>query len=229
AGPSRRPSKTSSSPSTRWSRGVRRRPRASPRAAPTCAPGSGCSRRSRGGRAWRSGARRPRPESPSGGSGRPPPPRRRRLPVHQANQLLPVDGDRAAPGRAPDPRDLTGPAEPRTGSFRSTRPNGSSPLTWTAPRRAARRTNHPSPSGVGRYGRAMASPKSPAVEIDVACRPVRITSSDRVVFPEPGITKRELVEYYLAVGDGILRALYERPVTLERWPKGVREGMKRAT
>ncbi|HLV03892.1 non-homologous end-joining DNA ligase [uncultured Georgenia sp.] len=75
----------------------------------------------------------------------------------------------------------------------------------------------------------MASTKSPAVEIEVAGRTVRITSSDRVIFPEPGITKRELVDYYLAVGDGILRALYERPVTLERWPKGVREGMKRAT
>jgi len=75
----------------------------------------------------------------------------------------------------------------------------------------------------------MAATKSPAVEIDVAGRPVRITSSDRVIFPEPGITKRELVDYYLAVGDGILRALHERPVTLERWPKGVREGMKRAT
>lgn len=75
----------------------------------------------------------------------------------------------------------------------------------------------------------MAPTKSPAVEIDVAGRPVRITSSDRIIFPEPGITKREVVDYYLGVGDGILRALRERPVTLERWPKGVREGMKRAT
>src|SRR5690606_25226296 len=86
--------------------------------------------------------------------------------------------------------------------------------------------------GAGEPGgtvRVMASTKSPAVEIEVAGRTVRITSSDRVIFPEPGITKRELVDYYLAVGDGILRALYERPVTLERWPKGVREGMKRAT
>lgn len=75
----------------------------------------------------------------------------------------------------------------------------------------------------------MAPTKSPAVEIDVAGRPVRVTSSDRVIFPEPGITKREVVDYYLAVGDGILRALRERPVTLERWPKGVLPDMKRAT
>ncbi len=75
----------------------------------------------------------------------------------------------------------------------------------------------------------MAPSKTPAVEIDVAGRPVRLSSPDRVYFPEPGITKRELLEYYLAVGDGILRALRERPTTLERWPKGVSEDMKLAT
>jgi DNA ligase D-like protein (predicted polymerase) len=38
-----------------------------------------------------------------------------------------------------------------------------------------------------------------------------------------------VVEYYVAVGPGILRALRERPVTLERWPKGVHPGMVLAT
>ena len=38
-----------------------------------------------------------------------------------------------------------------------------------------------------------------------------------------------MVEYYLAVGDGIMRALRERPTTLERWPKGVHEGMTMST
>ncbi|SKC71483.1 DNA polymerase domain-containing protein [Krasilnikoviella flava] len=65
---------------------------------------------------------------------------------------------------------------------------------------------------------------APAVELDAAGRPVRVSSPDRVVFPEqpgrPGITKRELVEYFLSVGDGILGALLHRPTTLERWPKG---------
>ena len=75
----------------------------------------------------------------------------------------------------------------------------------------------------------MASSKKPAEEIDVAGRPVRLSSPNRVYFPEPGITKRELVEYYLAVGDGVLRALRERPTTLERWPKGVSAEMTMAT
>jgi len=70
---------------------------------------------------------------------------------------------------------------------------------------------------------------SPFVEIEVAGRTLRVTNPDKVYFPEVGITKRELVDYYLAVGEGILRALYERPTTLERWPGGVFEGAKRAT
>jgi DNA ligase D len=57
---------------------------------------------------------------------------------------------------------------------------------------------------------------------------VRVTSAGRVIFP-PAITKLQVVEYYVAVGPGIMRALRERPVTLERWPKGVHPGMVLAT
>jgi DNA ligase D len=67
-----------------------------------------------------------------------------------------------------------------------------------------------------------------AVEVEADGLAVRVTSPDRVIFP-PGITKLQVVEYYVAVGPGILRALRERPVTLERWPKGVHPGMVLAT
>jgi DNA ligase D len=67
-----------------------------------------------------------------------------------------------------------------------------------------------------------------AVEIDAGGRTLRVSSPDRVIFP-PAITKLQVVEYYLSVGPGILRALNERPVTLERWPKGVHPGMVLAT
>ncbi len=71
---------------------------------------------------------------------------------------------------------------------------------------------------------------SPAAEeIEVAGRTIRLTSPDRVCFPERGFTKRDVVAYYLAVGDGIMRALRERPTTLERWPRGVFEGARLAT
>lgn len=61
------------------------------------------------------------------------------------------------------------------------------------------------------------------VELDVAGRAVRISSPDRIYFPERGETKLDLVNYYISVGDGIVRALRDRPCMLHRFPKGVAE------
>ena len=63
--------------------------------------------------------------------------------------------------------------------------------------------------------------KSPAVELQVGERTVRISNPDRVYFPLTGATKLDLVEYYLAVGPGIVNALRERPCMLHRFPTGV--------
>ncbi len=57
--------------------------------------------------------------------------------------------------------------------------------------------------------------------VTVGDREVRISNPDKVMFPGPGVRKRDLVEYYLAVGDGILAALRDRPTTLRRHPDGV--------
>jgi DNA ligase D-like protein (predicted polymerase) len=74
---------------------------------------------------------------------------------------------------------------------------------------------------------------TPAVEVDAGGRAVRVSSPDRVVYEEssagPAVTKLQVVEYYLAVEEGVMRALRERPTALERWPKGVREGIRLAT
>ncbi|HEX2176909.1 MAG TPA: non-homologous end-joining DNA ligase [Nocardioidaceae bacterium] len=63
--------------------------------------------------------------------------------------------------------------------------------------------------------------RSPAVEIEVDDKVVKVTNPDRVYFPETGATKLDLVEYYLAVSDGIVRALYERPCMMHRFPEGL--------
>jgi DNA ligase D len=68
-----------------------------------------------------------------------------------------------------------------------------------------------------------------ALEITVGGRSVRVSNPDKVYFPELGITKADVVNYFLAVGDGILGALKDRPTTLERWPGGVFEGAKLST
>jgi DNA ligase D len=59
-----------------------------------------------------------------------------------------------------------------------------------------------------------------AVELEVDGRTVRITSPDRVYFSARGETKLDLARYYMSVGDGIVRALRERPCMLHRFPGG---------
>ncbi|MCX5042298.1 ATP-dependent DNA ligase, partial [Aldersonia sp. NBC_00410] len=63
--------------------------------------------------------------------------------------------------------------------------------------------------------------KPPSVELEVGERTVRISNPDRVYFPASGLTKLDLVQYYLSVGDGIVRALRERPCMLHRFPEGL--------
>ena len=50
---------------------------------------------------------------------------------------------------------------------------------------------------------------------------VEVSHPDRVVFPEIGLTKGELVAYYVRVADWILPHLRGRPLTLKRYPEGV--------
>ncbi|GAA4551649.1 non-homologous end-joining DNA ligase [Pseudonocardia xishanensis] len=59
-----------------------------------------------------------------------------------------------------------------------------------------------------------------AVELEVGDRTVRLSSPDRVYFSARGETKLDLAHYYMAVGDGIVRALRDRPCMLHRFPKG---------
>ena len=71
------------------------------------------------------------------------------------------------------------------------------------------------------------------VELEIGNRSVRISNPGRVYFrprigdPRPGVlpargeTKLDLVRYYISVGDGIVRALRERPCMMHRFPSGV--------
>ncbi|MEU3353036.1 non-homologous end-joining DNA ligase [Streptomyces sp. NPDC037389] len=60
-----------------------------------------------------------------------------------------------------------------------------------------------------------------ALELTVGERTVRLSNPDKVYFPRRGFTKYDVARYYLSVGDGIVRALRDRPTTLERYPDGV--------
>jgi DNA ligase D-like protein (predicted polymerase) len=67
----------------------------------------------------------------------------------------------------------------------------------------------------------MAAKHGAPVEYVVGERKIRVSSPDKIYFPERGITKRQVVEYYIAVGEPLLRAVGERPTTLKRYVDGV--------
>lgn len=57
--------------------------------------------------------------------------------------------------------------------------------------------------------------------LDTPDRPVEIGNPDKVLFPDDGITKRDLAEHYLRVADLALPHLRDRPLTMERYPDGI--------
>lgn len=75
--------------------------------------------------------------------------------------------------------------------------------------------------------------KPTAAEVVAGDRPVRVSSPERVIYPAtdhtPAVTKLMVAKYFAAVGDGLMRALRDRPTALERWTKGVLPGMTLGT
>ncbi|MEI2778868.1 MAG: DNA polymerase domain-containing protein [Tetrasphaera sp.] len=75
--------------------------------------------------------------------------------------------------------------------------------------------------------------KPAAAEVIAGDRAVRVSSPERVIYPAtdstPEVTKLMVAQYFADVGDGLLRALRDRPTALERWTKGVLPGIKLGT
>ncbi|WP_119069459.1 non-homologous end-joining DNA ligase [Aggregatilinea lenta] len=62
-----------------------------------------------------------------------------------------------------------------------------------------------------------------ADRVEIGAHTVALTSADRIYFPETGITKGALVDYYRRIADTMLPHLHDRPLTLHRFPDGVGE------
>ena len=62
---------------------------------------------------------------------------------------------------------------------------------------------------------------SPQIVLELAGREVTVTNPDKVVFPQTGTTKLDLIRYYLSVADGALRGVRGRPMVLKRFVKGI--------
>ncbi len=63
--------------------------------------------------------------------------------------------------------------------------------------------------------------RAPVEHLDVAGRDVPITNPDKVLFPAIGVTKRDLVQYYVRVAEGALGGAGHRPNMLVRHPNGI--------
>jgi bifunctional non-homologous end joining protein LigD len=63
--------------------------------------------------------------------------------------------------------------------------------------------------------------KAQQVVLEAAGREVAITNPDKVYFPKAGYTKLDLAKYYLAVADGAIRGVGNRPMALKRYVNGV--------
>ncbi len=61
------------------------------------------------------------------------------------------------------------------------------------------------------------------VTLDVGGTPVTVTNPGKVFFPALGLTKLDLVHYYLDVAEAALRGVRDRPMHLKRYPNGITE------
>src|SRR5215467_9706634 len=62
---------------------------------------------------------------------------------------------------------------------------------------------------------------SPREILEIAGREVAVTNPGKVYFPAIGLTKLDLVRYYLTVADGALRGAAGRPMALKRYVNGI--------
>ena len=65
--------------------------------------------------------------------------------------------------------------------------------------------------------------EAPSEVLELSGHQITISNPEKVLFPDAGYTKRDLVQYYIAVADGALRAAGGRPNVLVRYPNGIQQ------
>lgn len=63
---------------------------------------------------------------------------------------------------------------------------------------------------------------SGGIEVEVRGRPLRLTNLEKVLYPATGFTKAQLIDWYISIAPALLPHLRDRPLTLKRYPDGVR-------
>ncbi len=65
--------------------------------------------------------------------------------------------------------------------------------------------------------------------VEVDGRTIKLTNLDKVLYPQTGTTKSDVIAYYAQIGPTMLPHVYERPATRKRWPDGVGTGDQQPT
>ena len=60
-----------------------------------------------------------------------------------------------------------------------------------------------------------------AREVRIGARQLRLVNLDKVLYPQAGFTKAQVIDYYVRISDAVLPHLRDRPLTLKRYPNGV--------
>jgi bifunctional non-homologous end joining protein LigD len=62
---------------------------------------------------------------------------------------------------------------------------------------------------------------SASIDVEVEGRALKLSNLDKVLYPETGFTKGQVIDYYTRIGPALLPHLYQRALTLKRYPNGV--------
>jgi bifunctional non-homologous end joining protein LigD len=62
---------------------------------------------------------------------------------------------------------------------------------------------------------------SKKTELEVAGKTLLVSNLDKVLYPEVGFTKAQVIDYYIRIAPALLPHLKNRPITLKRYPDGV--------
>jgi len=68
-------------------------------------------------------------------------------------------------------------------------------------------------------GEAMAQNKD--IVVDIAGKHLKVSNLDKVLYPEVGFTKGQVIDYFVRVAPVLLPHLHDRPLTMKRYPNGV--------
>jgi bifunctional non-homologous end joining protein LigD len=64
-------------------------------------------------------------------------------------------------------------------------------------------------------------PPAPRLEVEIDGRRLSLSNLDKVLYPEVGFTKGQVIDYYTRIAPAVLPHLRDRPLTLKRYPNGV--------